>query len=149
AGLDPYALDNANRRIDRFNIDNGGSLFRLTRANLTLNYSFASTDFSGNSGSNNQQGERNGGRSDDLFGADMESNRRNQSQQDDDDDSSNVSGFYNLKIPWDIRIAHSLTYNNTSRQNEIVGNSLMVSGNVDLTDKWKVGVSTGYDFVQK
>jgi hypothetical protein len=30
-----------------------------------------------------------------------------------------------------------------------VGNSLMVSGNVDLTDKWKVGVSTGYDFVQK
>jgi lipopolysaccharide assembly outer membrane protein LptD (OstA) len=149
AGLDPYALDNANRRIDRFNIDNGGSLFRLTRANLTLNYSFASTDFSGNSGSNNQQGERNGGRSDDLFGADMESNRRNQSQQNDDDESSNVSGFYNLKIPWDIRIAHSLTYNNTSRQNELVGNSLMVSGNVDLTDKWKVGVSTGYDFVQK
>src|SRR5690606_24712674 len=81
AGLDPYALDNANRRIDRFNIDNGGSLFRLTRANLTLNYSFSSTDFSGRN-NNNQQGERNGGRSDDLFGADMESNRRNQSQQD-------------------------------------------------------------------
>jgi len=149
AGLDPYALDNANRRIDRFNIDNGGSLFRLTRANLTLNYSFASTDFSGRAGGNNQQGERNGGRSDDLFGADMESNRRNQPQQDQDDDSSNLSEFYHLKIPWDIRIAHSLTYNNTSRQNEIVGNSLMVSGNVDLTDKWKIGVSTGYDFVQK
>lgn len=148
AGLDPYALDNANRRIDRFNIDNGGSLFRLTRANLTLNYSFSSTDFSGRAGRNNQQGERNGGRSDDLFGTDMESSRRN-SQQDDDDESSNLSGFYSLKIPWDIRIAHSLTYNNTSRQNEIVGNSLMVSGNVDLTDKWKVGVSTGYDFVQK
>src|SRR5690554_943316 len=148
AELDPYALDNANRRIDRFNIDNGGSLFRLTRANLTLNYSFSSTDFSGRAGRNNQQGERNGGRSDDLFGTDMESSRRN-SQQDDDDESSNLSGFYSLKIPWDIRIAHSLTYNNTSRQNEIVGNSLMVSGNVDLTDKWKVGVSTGYDFVQK
>ncbi|MNE66706.1 hypothetical protein D3C80_1622720 [compost metagenome] len=25
----------------------------------------------------------------------------------------------------------------------------MVSGNVDLTPRWKVGVSTGYDFVQK
>ena len=27
--MDPYALDNNNRRINTFNIDNGGSLFRL------------------------------------------------------------------------------------------------------------------------
>ena len=25
----------------------------------------------------------------------------------------------------------------------------MVSGNIDISPKWKVGVSTGYDFVQK
>ncbi|MCB0447990.1 MAG: LPS-assembly protein LptD, partial [Gelidibacter sp.] len=30
AVLDPYALDNNNRKIDKFNVDNGGSLFRLT-----------------------------------------------------------------------------------------------------------------------
>lgn len=28
----------------------------------------------------------------------------------------------------------------------IFSNSLMVSGNVDLTPKWRVGASSGYDF---
>src|SRR5690606_16582669 len=37
--LDPYALDNNNRKIDVFNIDNGGSLFRLSNANASINFS--------------------------------------------------------------------------------------------------------------
>lgn len=149
ARLDPYALNNANRRINKFNIDNGGSLFRFTGANFTLNYSFSSTDFEQKTSmGNNEQGERNGGRNDDLFGSDMESNRRNRNREE-DNKTSNVGGFYNLKIPWDLRLAYSLTYSNDSRQNEIVSNSLMISGNIDLTDKWKIGASTGYDFVQK
>ncbi|MBP6557914.1 MAG: LPS-assembly protein LptD, partial [Flavobacterium sp.] len=42
ATLDPYAINNAGQRIDTWNIDNGGSLFRMTSANMTLNYSFNS-----------------------------------------------------------------------------------------------------------
>lgn len=149
ARLDPYALSNSNRRIDKFNIDNGGSLFRLTGANFTLNYSFSSSDFeSENSTGNNDVGARNGGREDDLFGSDMESNRTNRNRQD-EKNTSNVNGFYSLKIPWDLRLAYSVTYSNDFRQNEITSNSLMVSGNIDLSDKWKVGASTGYDFTQK
>ncbi len=148
ARLDPYALSNSNRRIDKFNIENGGSLFRLAGANFTLNYSFSSTDFERrNPSGNNEIGARNGGREDDLFGSDMESNRRNRTEK--ENNSTNMEGFYSLKIPWDLRLAYSITYSNDFRQNEITSNSIMVSGNVDLTDKWKVGVSTGYDFVQK
>ncbi|MGE4346145.1 MAG: putative LPS assembly protein LptD [Flavobacteriaceae bacterium] len=149
ARLDPYALSNSNRRIDKFNIDNGGSLFRLAGANFTLNYSFSSSDFEGRSSTgNNDIGARNGGREDDLFGSDMESNRQNRSGKE-DKNTSNISDFYSIKIPWDLRLAYSVTYSNDFRQNEITSNSLMVSGNVDLSDKWKIGVSTGYDFVQK
>ncbi|MFA5556358.1 MAG: putative LPS assembly protein LptD [Flavobacteriaceae bacterium] len=148
ARLDPYALSNSNRRIDKFNIDNGGSLFRLAGANFTLNYSFSSSDFEGRSSTgNNDIGARNGGREDDLFGSDMESNRQNRSGKE-DKNTSNISDFYSIKIPWDLRLAYSVTYSNDFRQNEITSNSLMVSGNVDLSDKWKIGVSTGYDFVQ-
>lgn len=144
--LDPYALDNANRRIDKFNIENGGSLLRLTGANFTMNYSFSSQDFEGKMGANNQQGFRNGGREDDLFGSDMQTNRnRNASQE----KKSTPSAFYSLKIPWDMRLAYSVTYANEARQRSIVSNSLMVSANVDINSKWKVGVSTGYDFVQQ
>lgn len=149
ARLDPYALNSANRRIDKFNIENGGSLFRLSGANFTMNYSFSSSDFERNTSlGNNEQGARNGGREDDLFGSDMESNRRNRGNLD-EKKTSNVGDFYTLKIPWDLRLAYSLTYSNDRRQNEITSNSLMISGNVDLTDKWKIGISTGYDFVQK
>src|SRR5690606_19214293 len=135
ARLDPYALDNANRRIDKFNIDNGGSLFRMTGANLTLNYSFTNSDFQGKS---NQQNEQNGGRSDDLFGTDLDHRRR--VRDDEENQKSNVGDFYSLKLPWDLRLAYSMTYGNERRQSEITSNSLMVSGNINLSDKWKVGV---------
>lgn len=71
ATLDPYALDANNRRINTFNVDNGGSLFRMTSANLTLNYSFSSDGT--NKSTNESQSALNerlqgGGRADDLFG---------------------------------------------------------------------------------
>jgi hypothetical protein len=40
--LDPYAIDNSGNRINIYNINNGGSLFRMTSANLTMNYSISS-----------------------------------------------------------------------------------------------------------
>ncbi|MBQ0740114.1 LPS-assembly protein LptD, partial [Aquimarina celericrescens] len=69
--LDPYALDNNNRKIDVWNIDNGGSLFRLTRASANFGYSFSSKDF--DKGKSNEdpyenQTFRNEGRPDNLFG---------------------------------------------------------------------------------
>jgi hypothetical protein len=45
--------------------------------------------------------------------------------------------------------AYSLTYGNNNREKQIIGNSIMISANTDLTPKWKAGISTGYDFVQR
>jgi hypothetical protein len=153
ATLDPYALDNNNRRIDIYNINNGGSLFRLTSANLTMNWSMSSNDpLFGNSDAPNQNSIDNGGRGDDLFGQSMNlgDNRDSMFGNEDDDDAEKpFEGFYNAKLPWDLTFAYSLTYNNSQRQNEIVNNSVMVSGNIELSPRWKVGFSSGYDFVQK
>ncbi len=151
ATLDPYAIDNAGRRINTFNIDNGGSLFRMTSANMTLGYSFTSTG-SGNKKDRNNQGVRNGGREDDLFGTNTDfSDRRESMFEEDEDDQTEdvVTSFFNSKLPFDLTLAYSLTYGNARRENKITGNSLMISANADLTPKWKFGVSTGYDFVQK
>lgn len=151
--LDPYALDNSNRKIEKFNIDNGGSLFRMTSANLTMNYSLSSKDNKAAKKNEDQlsnQGLRNGGRADDLFGTSTDfSNQKSQFEDKDDEEESEFKGFFNAEIPWDLRLAYSLTYGNMTRQNKITGNSIMVSGNIDLTPRWKMGVSTGYDFVQK
>ena len=151
ATLDPYAIDNAGRRINTFNIDNGGSLFRMTSANMTIGYSLSSSDGDKLKKKDNDQGLRNGGREDDLFGTNTDFSDRRQSQFNEDDESEEgeFDGFFQSKIPWNLTLAYALTYSNARRENKIVGNSLMISTNVDLTSKWKVGVSTGYDFVQK
>ena len=153
ATLNPYALDNANRTIEKWNIDNGGSLFRMTSANITINYSFSSTDGANKKDQSDplkNQSLRNGGRDDDLFGTarDLGDIRTSQFNDEDIEEAQNKSTFYNSVIPWDVRLAYSLTYGNDQRQSAITSNSLMVSGNIDLTPRWKVGVSTGYDFVQ-
>ena len=147
--LDPYAISNTGRRIDTWNIDNGGSLFRMTSANMTLNYAFSSKD-TDDTEKKNTQGERNGGREDDLFGSNTDLSDRRQRQFADDDKTDDApSELFEYKLPWDVTLAYSLTYSNNNREKSITGNSLMVSMNTDLTPKWKIGASTGYDFVQK
>jgi len=146
--LDPYAINNSGSRINTWNIENGGSLFRMTSANMTLNYAFSSKDVD-DADKKNRQGERNGGREDDLFGSNADLGDRRQSQfKDDDNEAEVLNEFFNYKLPWDMTLAYSLTYSNNNREKKITGNSLMVSMNTDLTPKWKIGASTGYDFVQ-
>ena len=147
--LDPYALDNNNIRIDDFNINNGGSLFRLTNANISINYSFSSTLFDGKDEEEDFNSEtfRNGGRPDDLFGDSTPINDRSQFE----DDTETESGYdwYNYSIPWDFRLAYTVTYYNLARQNEISSQSIMFSSNVEFSPKWRVGISSGYDFKNK
>jgi lipopolysaccharide assembly outer membrane protein LptD (OstA) len=150
ATLDPYAIDNSGKRINVFNIDNGGSLFRMTSANLTLNYSITSQKEDVVKKDNNKQGQRNGGREDDLFGKNTDLNdlRKSQFEEKEDDGEDKISEFFNYQLPWDMTFAYSLTYGNNNRENDIIANSIMISANTDLTPKWKAGISTGYDFVQ-
>ncbi|WP_211161690.1 putative LPS assembly protein LptD [Flavobacterium solisilvae] len=149
ATLDPYAINNSGQRINTWNIDNGGSLFRMTSANMTINYAFSSSELEGKE-NENTAGKRNGGREDDLFGTNADLSDRRKSQFGEDDESeSKPSEFFKYKLPWDMNFAYSITYSNNRREKKITGNSLMVSMNTDLTPKWKIGVSTGYDFVQQ
>jgi lipopolysaccharide assembly outer membrane protein LptD (OstA) len=149
--LDPYALDNSNNRIEEWNIDNGGSLFRLTNANISFNYSFSSKDFERDEEDDpnlNDETFRNGGRPDDLFGDSTSINDRALTRDEETDRERNVD-WYNFSIPWDLRVAYTMTYSNQRRQNEISSQSLMFSSNVELSPRWSVGVSSGYDFVNK
>lgn len=151
--LDPYAIDNSGRRIQKYNIDNGGSLFRMTSANITINYALNSSDLTGketNTPTANQT-EMNGGRPDDLFGrgVDLSDQRQSMFDKNKEGKEKKETEFYSLTIPWDLRLAYSLTFSNNNRENKIIGNSLMMSGNVEITPRWQMGFSSGYDFVNK
>ena len=148
ATFDPYAINENGSRINKFNINNKGGLFRMTSANINMGFSFSSKnskdDKSESSGLNNT---RSGGRDDDLFGrVDDFADSSFDEEEDEDDSKKEDSKFYNNKMPWDIRLAHSLTYSNNKAQKQITNNSLMFSGNISLSKKWKIGGSSGYDF---
>ena len=153
ATLDPYALDNNNKKINTFNIDNGGSLFRISSANLTMSYNLSSDTFGGDDSNDNdaatQESLRSGGRADDLFGKpqDFADRRLNSDRKNDEDPTP--TDLYKYKIPWSLRLAYAVNYNNSRRQSEISSQSLMFSGDIELSPRWSVGASSGYDFKNK
>ena len=151
ATLDPYALDNNNKKISDFNIDNGGSLFRLTSANMTMSYSLSSEAFESNDSNEDaarDESLKSGGRADDLFGKsqDFASQQLNDKR---DDKKATATDLYNYKIPWSLRLAYSVNYSNSRRQSEIASHSLMFSGDIDISPRWSIGASSGYDLKNK
>ncbi|WP_407557172.1 putative LPS assembly protein LptD [Winogradskyella sp. 4-2091] len=151
--LNPYALDSNNNVVNTFNINNGGSLFRLTSANLTMSYTLSNDSFSGKDterdSSSSRESVRSGGRDDDLFGRAEDFADKRLSDDDKGEEKENNNEFYNYKIPWNLRLAYSANYGNTRRENAISSHSLMFSGDVDLSPRWSVGASSGYDFLNQ
>lgn len=147
--LDPYALNSNNQRIDTWNINNGGSLFRLTRANVSFGYNISNKDFErGEKDTDKVENEtfRSGGRPDDLFGKSTDLDGRLYEEEEEEEVVENDTERYRYSIPWKIRFAYTATYNNLRREDEISSHSLMFSGDVELSPRWTVGASSGYDF---
>ncbi len=160
ATLDPYALNNNNQRIDQFNIDNGGSLFRLTNAGARFNFRLSSDDFKEDGGEKDgdKPGDKventtlkNGGREDDLFGdpIDPATGTYYEDEEVVEKDVNLEESRYNFELPWTLNVAYTMNYSNATRQNAITGNSIMVSGDLELSPRWSIGGNTGYDFVGK
>ena len=98
----------------------------------------------------NEQSLRNGGRPDDLFGSNTDLNNQLGADIDPNKEKEDTfAGFYKVNMPWDLNVNYNLGYTNNLGENKISNSSLMLSGNLDLTPKWKIGASSGYDMVNK
>jgi lipopolysaccharide assembly outer membrane protein LptD (OstA) len=154
ATMDMYALNENNVRINEFNIAKGGGLFRVTSANLNTGYNFSSKMFEKGAAKEEEEEEENpleyfenttgGGRPDDLFGDTIGMGNERNLEEDEGEKTKYPS--YRAKMPWDLRFTYSLTYNNSRNQNDFSNNSLMFSVDIELTPKWKIGGSSGFDF---
>ncbi len=149
ATLDPYQVNDEGRRINKFNAD----IFRIAAANITASYRISSTDFEDkddqNTSSNQNKNSTNNVETPDVLGANIDpTNRFAQTtpQARGDNRDTKETKLYNAKVPWSINFAYSASYANDGFRNKGVGvHSLMFSGNVELSPKWKVGFSSGYD----
>ncbi|MDP4665299.1 MAG: putative LPS assembly protein LptD, partial [Flavobacteriaceae bacterium] len=151
ATFDPYALDENKRKINTFSISNGGGLARMTSANVSMSYNLKGgqgKDADSDSGGRSQsETVRNGGRDDDLFGRAEDFADRRFSEEEDQNkaEEAEENDLFTYTIPWNLRLSYALNYNNSAGQKEISSHSLMFSGDVEISPKWRIGASSGYD----
>lgn len=123
--LDPYAIDANATRINKYN----GGIGRLTNVNASL-----STQFSSDNGKNKEK------------------------------KNEQIGGFYDqymdFDVPWSFSVDYTFNYSKNYTRNTAEGATkplvsstmsqmLRLSGDFSLTQKWKFGFSTGYDFENK
>ncbi|NNC69199.1 MAG: LPS-assembly protein LptD [Flavobacteriaceae bacterium] len=150
ARLDPYALNANGQRINTFNINNGGSLFRLTSASISSSYSISSDQLNKKKKDKAAEAPSDNADSKDLLGGDLTTrNSKFESTSSTPQKESKLAKLYQATIPWNLSFRHTFGYSNSRRQNDVSTNSLQFSGSVELSPKWNVGISSGYDFKNK
>ena len=153
ATLDSYATDGVSSRINKLNIDNGGSLLRLTAGSANFSYVFSNKNKRSKKGFKQQQ--LNQGQmplpavNNPLVDEQDNFPREQGLDKPDAKNDKSKSKFYNFKVPWSLNLGYNISYNNSIGQDQITIQTLSASGDIELGPRWAVGISSGYDFVNK
>jgi lipopolysaccharide assembly outer membrane protein LptD (OstA) len=125
--LSPYAQDTNGRTINKWLVNETGQLTRLTNATVALTLNLA-----GKSRNNTSNYESDKATPEELAAI-----------------NANKAAYIDFNIPWRLDISYNLTINNTNSATDRTRlvQTLNFAGDVSLTPKWKVGFSSGYDFV--
>lgn len=145
ASFDFYQTNDSGQRINKFN----PGLFRLTSANMTANYSLSSRSLNGDDKESDITASSNGNQNTpDVLGKGIDPTNRfasDPASPQNSQDDEKTAELYHAKIPWTLNIAYSALYTNTGLRSGINSHSLMFGGDLELSPKWKVGFSSGYD----
>ena len=148
ANLNPYAVDQNGRLINKFNITNHGSLFRMTNANVSMNYSISSKELRGEKPKTKKSSTAQS-----QFGNPNDVNSIQESlftkEDEEENDKKEKPKFYHSKIDWTLGFNYSFVYSNDRRLEEIRTHSIAINATIDLTQKWKISGNTGYDIIAK
>lgn len=132
ANFDPYAWDyTVNQRSKRTTLASGKGLGRLTSAQLGFGTSFRSK-------------QREKKKNDAENSEDYKSLMRN----------NGYNNYVDFNIPWTLNFNYSLLLTKTpsaysKSDTAILNQNVTINGDFNLTPRWKVAMSTGYNFVQK
>lgn len=150
ATFDPYMLNSAGQRINKFLVGNGGFL-RMTRLSFGFGYSFQG----GNKNAQNSTGQP---AANNQFHNDNQAERAKMTdvnnffnQEDQNKPSPKdlamiaATQYYDFDIPWSFGFNYSFDYSNFNGK-PVINQTVNFNGNVNITQKWAVSGSAGYDF---
>jgi hypothetical protein len=135
ASMDPYSVDSLNRTTNQFYWKERKRFFRLTNLSLSLSGSFRSKKGTQETNQINQNILQQQGINNQFY-------------------QNNVyeRGYYNFSIPWSINYQYSLNlskYKFNKKDTTSIMQTLAVGLDVNITKKWKISVSSGFDISNK
>ncbi len=131
ASFDPYAIDyNTGKRIKTTIFEQGGGLGRFTRANLSAGANFHSKSKKGPGSPTNSE----------EYTRIMRNAAYNE--------------YVDFNIPWSVNLSYTMdAANNYSyygkKDTIVITHNATVAGELQVTQRWKVSVNSGYNFTQK
>lgn len=141
---DPYVLDASGKQINRFEWTENKRLLRKKSSTWTfgLNYNLRQSDFSKKEDVKKRPDEETQSL-DSRFGSEEELAQIN----------ANPDDYVDWSVPWSLAIDYNLRYSNNISYRDFMRSddrkiiqALGVSGEVNLTPKWKFTFRTGWDF---
>lgn len=134
--IDPYVYEfdstlTNGRKIDEFTWNRNGKLGQLSSASLAL---------SANLSPKSREKEKN--TKSKLEGSGLSDDQKEYLINNPDD-------YVDFDIPWSLRINFNLGYNKVGLGKSNYTQSLSFSGDVSLSEKWKISYRSGYDFKNK
>ncbi len=138
--FDPYALSESGHKINTFELNQTGKLARLTRISFGLDFTLKSKQKKSGSSSSSQ------GR-DMMSSPDMRDEMRNP-QQDLSVPESLYPGYVDFDVPWSLSVRYNFNYSKPGFVSKVT-QTLNFNGNLSLTPKWKISLTSGWDFVMK
>lgn len=57
-------------------------------------------------------------------------------------------GYADFNAPWSLRVAYNMYYRTTGLKSDL-NQTMTINGSLNLTDKWSINYTTGYDFKMK
>lgn len=141
ASMDPYKTDRQGYRINELAWSGDGfSLGRITSGNIAISTSFTSK----------QKEKKELPPDEDLNGIGLPMTNEEQ-QALLNNVRNNPAEYADFNIPWSVNLSYSLSFTRLLKRDYSgyetqVNSSVNVSGDFNLTPKWKLGASTFYDF---
>lgn len=122
---DPYMMSETGVRIERYEIKNNKRLARLTSASFSLGTSL-----------------RPGG-----FGAAQSRDSERGTQAEVDMINANPGAYVDFNVPWSLNVQYNVVWSKFSMI-PTTTQTIRVSGDANVTPKWKVGFDSNYDFAR-
>ncbi|MBX7240160.1 MAG: hypothetical protein K1X92_00330 [Bacteroidia bacterium] len=125
ATLDPYYFnDSLGRRVNEFAYRVNNTPGRLTNAGISFNTAFQSKN-------KRKRPVKKSPGFDEAEYADIQ---------------RFMAGYVDFNIPWSLSLTYNLTYINSGNLDPVLNNVLNFRSDFNLTEKWKIGLNSGYDF---